>query len=48
MDLNPCTLPTPAELELHPELGPVSMLQASIELTIRSVVAAHPELCDPF
>jgi len=46
MDRNPCPLPTPAELELHPELGLLSLLQASIDLAIRSLVAAHPELSD--
>ncbi|MFU8807432.1 MAG: hypothetical protein ACNA8W_26720, partial [Bradymonadaceae bacterium] len=46
MDSHRFPLPTPAELDCHPELGPISLLQASVELTIRCLVAAHPELCD--
>jgi hypothetical protein len=39
--------PTPDELVTTPELGLMAAFEASLELTVRALIAAHPELDDP-
>jgi len=40
-------IPTPlSEIETNPELALVGLLQQTISMTIRSLSAAHPELCE--
>jgi len=41
------TRPTPDELAATPELGLLAALEASLDLSLLALVAAHPELCDP-
>ena len=42
-----CTPPTPIEIGLNPELAPVALLQQTIDMTSRALLAAHPELAEP-
>lgn len=48
MNTSPGPLPTPMEINLHPELSIVALLHHTINLTTCSLLAAHPELseCD--
>lgn len=39
-------LPTPPELDQAPELALISVLEITLEMTVRALVAAHPQLCD--
>jgi hypothetical protein len=40
------TLPTPPELLLAPELALIALLDHALLLTIRTLIAAHPQLCN--
>ena len=40
------TLPTPPELAQAPELALIALLDHALELTLRALLAAHPQLCD--
>ncbi len=40
------TAPTSRELATTPELGLLTALQTIVELSVNSLVAAHPELAD--
>jgi len=40
------TLPTPPELAQAPELALIALLDHALELTVRALVAVHPQLCD--
>lgn len=43
---SPASLPTPEQIVEFPELVPLHALAHGIELTVRSIVAAHPGLGD--
>ncbi len=36
--------PFPDQLDQHPQLGPLAILEAALEVTVNAVAAAHPEL----
>jgi hypothetical protein len=36
--------PLPDQLDQHPQLGPLAILEAALEVTENAVAAAHPEL----
>lgn len=40
-------LPTPAELDETPALALLAALDHALELTLRALLAAHPQLGDP-
>lgn len=40
------SLPTPPELAQAPELALVAVLEYVLEITVRALLAAHPQLCD--
>jgi hypothetical protein len=40
------TLPTPPELAQAPELALIALLHHALELTVRVLIAAHPQLND--
>ncbi len=42
--MTPCDLPSPDQLDRHPQLGPLAILEAVLEVTECAVAAAHPEL----
>lgn len=39
--------PTPEELEDAPELAVLALLDANLEIALRALVSAHPQLADP-
>jgi hypothetical protein len=39
-------LPTPPELDQAPELALIAVLEITLEITVRALVAAHPQLCE--
>lgn len=39
--------PTPEELEETPELAVLALLDANLDLALRALVSAHPQLADP-
>jgi hypothetical protein len=39
--------PTPEELEEAPELAVLALLDANLEIALRALVSAHPQLADP-
>ena len=41
-----CAPPTPIEIGLNPELALVALLQQTIDMTSRALLAAHPELAE--
>jgi len=43
----PADLPRPQELALWPELAVLVLLQHGLDMTVRALVAAHPELDCP-
>ena len=40
-------LPTPPQLDVHPEDGVLALLDGTLLLAVRSLVAVHPEIDDP-
>jgi hypothetical protein len=46
MNASPVPLPSPAETTSSPELVPLALLEFTVELTTRSLLAVHPELSD--
>jgi len=40
-------LPTPAQLDEHPEAGVLALLEGALLLAVRSLVAVHPDIDDP-
>jgi hypothetical protein len=40
------TIPTPPELILAPELAIIALLDHALQLTVRALIAARPQLCD--
>ncbi len=40
-------LPTPGQIANTPELAMLATLQHGLELTLRAIIAAHPDLDDP-
>ena len=40
-------IPTPPELATNPELAAVALLLHTLEITIRSLIAAHPVITNP-
>jgi hypothetical protein len=40
------TLPTPYDLAERPELAIITVLELTLEMTVRSLFAEHPDLCD--
>jgi hypothetical protein len=41
------SLPTPAQLDQHPEAGVLALLHGALLLAVRSLVAVHPDIDDP-
>jgi hypothetical protein len=46
MNCDRCTMATPIEISLNPELALIGLLQHTIAMTIRSLTAAHPKLSE--
>lgn len=40
-------IPTPPQLDHHPEDGVLALLDGALLLAVRSLVAAHPDIDDP-
>ena len=36
--------PQPDQLDRHPQLGPLAVLEAALEVAVNALAAAHPEL----
>jgi hypothetical protein len=46
MNAAPVPLPSPTQTANSPELVPLALLEFTVELTTRSLLAAHPDLSD--
>ena len=40
-------MPTPPQLDEHPEVGVLALLDDALLLAVRSLVAVHPDIDDP-